>query len=104
MPSSPSPHDYSRSPSRFFYRGISLSPQDAIPEGKAAYALNIRSRQDGQVEPRYGLTLLTSAPLTGPVHSLFRLNDTTPYANPTAYQYRFMGATSILNAQDVVSG
>ena len=83
--------DYTRRPQRFFYKGVSLLPQDALPEGKAAFAQNIRSYQEGTVTPRYGLTLQSSAPLGAPIHSLFRLNDTTLFGggNP---ERRIVGA------------
>lgn len=85
MPSSPSPQPAVRTPQRFFYRGICLKPQDALPDGKHAYALNIRGHEDGTWEPRYGQTLLTAAAVAGgAIHSIFRLNDPTTFAPATA--------------------
>lgn len=76
MPSSPAPTEYQRGPlQRFFYRGFSLSPQDALGEGKVARAENVRSRQEGEVTIRDGLVRLTSSALDGAANSLFRLND-----------------------------
>lgn len=103
MPSSPGPPDYKRVPQRFFYRGISLLPQDALPDGKHAYALNIRSHQEGTFEPRYGQSLVTDAALPAPVHSLFRLNDPTPFAAAVPAQ-RFAGSATVLYAAIPSSG
>ncbi len=92
MPSSPGPNEYKRTLQRFFYRGISLVPQDALPEGKAAFALNIRSHEEGTWEPRYGQTLAADTVLPGPIHSIFRLNDTTPFADVGAPSRRLVGS------------
>ena len=76
MPSSPSPATYKRTLQRFFYKGISLQPQDALAEGKLAWGRNIRTYMDGAIEVRYGLDELTVAGIgTGPVHTIARLND-----------------------------
>src|SRR3990172_9256827 len=83
--------DYTRQTERFTYRGISLQPQDALPEGKVAYAQNIRSLSEGTVTPRYGLSQVNNSPLGGAVHSIFRLNDTTPFAGSGAPERRFVG-------------
>jgi hypothetical protein len=91
MPSSPGPPAYQRRPRRFVYRGISLLPQDALAEGKAAFAENVRAYQEGTVEPRYGLVAVTDTPLAGPVHSLFRLNDPTPGAAAAALLFVGVG-------------
>ena len=91
MPSSPSFHDYTRTLQRFFYRGICLLPQDALPEGKVAWAKNVRSYMDGTVGPRYGINLILDTPFASPIHSIFRLNDTTPYALIGAPERRILG-------------
>jgi hypothetical protein len=44
MPSSPGPTDYQRILQRFFFRGMSLLPQDALPEGKHASHVTACSR------------------------------------------------------------
>lgn len=80
MPNSPSPPDYKRTLQRFYYRGFCLQPQDSLPENTAAWVRNCRTYQDGTIEPRYGLDLLTDAAFADPPHSIFRLNDTTPFA------------------------
>lgn len=90
--------DYTRVPLRFFYRGISLLPQDALPEGKAPFAQNVRSYQEGVIMPRFGLTRQTLVALPNPVHSLFRLNDTSAYADIGAPARRFAGAGTQLFA------
>lgn len=98
MPSSPAPPDYKRTLQRFFYRGLSLLPQDALPEGKSAFSRNIRAYQDGTFEPRYGLDQLTAGPVDNasplnPIHSIFRLNDPTPFADE---ERRFLGVGPLL--------
>src|SRR4249920_1611171 len=95
MPSSPGPTDYKRSLRRFFYRGISLMPQDALPEGKAAWAINVRSHEEGTIEPRYGEVKLTDAALPGPIHSLFRLNDSSAFAGANLAQ-RILGVADTI--------
>ena len=97
MPSSPGPTDYKRTLQRFFYRGMQLLPQDALAEGKHAYAKNVRGYMNGTVGPRYGLNQLTDdpPPFTN-AHSLFRLNDTTPYADVGAPERRFIGDGTVL--------
>ena len=74
--------NYTRAPQRFFYRGIALLPADALPQGKVAFGQNIRSYQEGVIMPRWGTQRQTSVALgtPDPVHSLFRLNDTSAYA------------------------
>lgn len=97
MPSSPGPTDYKRSGQRFIYRGISLLPQDMLADGKANFSLNIRSHQEGTVEPRYGEIKLTASALPGPIHSLFRLNDSTLFAGSNT-------ARRILGVNDTIYG
>lgn len=95
--------DYTRRARRFTYQGVSLFPQDLLPEGKVAFAQNIRSYQEGTVGPRVGLTLQSTAPLGAPIHSIFRLNDTTPFGggNP---ERRIIGAgTSVFAGSPGVS-
>ena len=87
MPSSPGPNDYTRTPKRFVYRGLWLGPQDLVPDGKVAYCQNIRSTQDGTIQPRFGLCQVNDSSFGDPIHSIFRLNDTTPGAtNPDVTQ------------------
>lgn len=90
MPSSPSFHDYTRNLRRFFYTGISLQPQDALGDGKAAFSQNIRSYMNGTVTVRNGLALRTETPLGASIDSIFRLNDTTPYADIGSPYRRFV--------------
>ncbi len=103
MPSSPSPGQFTRTPQRFFYRGIQLVPQDALGEGKVAYVKNMRSYQEGTLTPRYGLEQLTDSALPGPIHSVFRLNDTSLYG-VSASARRFLGSGDGLYAMAVGGG
>lgn len=92
--------DYSRIPTRFFYKGISLLPQDALAEGKVGYALNVRSYQEGTVGPRYGLSVVTDAALPSQVHSLFRLNDDTPFGESSNPARRIVGSGTAIYGGD----
>lgn len=95
--------DYQRAPQRFFYEGVSLLPEDALPQNKVAYALNVRSYEPGTVQPRFGLVRqMDNGPLAGAIHSIFRLNDTTQFADVTAPQRRFLGAST--NVYEVAPG
>lgn len=89
--------DYSRTPEQFFYRGLSLVPQDALAQGKVALAVNIRSYQEGTITVRWGLTEESSGAMPGPVHSLFRLNDTSLFGGGSP-QRRFAGSGTTLYA------
>src|SRR5262249_18019961 len=71
--------DYQRRPRRFVNKGMSLLPEDALPEGKNAFQQNMRSYQEGTMTPRAGSILQTSGPLGSAIHSIVRLNDTTPF-------------------------
>ncbi len=104
MPNSPSPTSYKRTLQRFFYKGISLQPQDALAEGKLAWGRNIRSYMDGTIEVRYGLNELTVAGIgTGPVHTIARLNDPSAAGVASPVQ-RFIGTGSALFAGVPPSG
>lgn len=91
---------YTRAPQRFFYRGIALLPADALPQGKIAFGQNIRSYQEGVIMPRWGTVRQTSVALDGgsdpAVHSLFRLNDTSAYADVGLAARRFAGSGETL--------
>src|SRR5262245_66165797 len=95
MPSSPGPNDYKRTLQRFFYRGISLTPQDALPESKYSFISNMRSYEEGTVEPRYGQIPVNADPIAGEIRSLWRLNDSTSFATAVPAQ-RFVGADDTL--------
>ena len=83
MPSSGPPTDYLRRPRRFAYAGLSLQPQDALADGKVAYIRNMRSYLPGTLTVRDGTTALVTG-AAAPLHSLFRLNDATPFASTAA--------------------
>lgn len=89
---------YTRLPQRFFYRGISLGPADALGEGKLPYASNIRSYQDGTIGPRDGLTVITNPALGAAIHSIARLNDPTTFAPAAAMRYLGSGADLLARA------
>lgn len=94
MPSSPGPNEYKRQGRRFTNRGMSILPQDALADGKYPFLLNVRSHEEGTIEPRYGEIKLTNVALPGPIHSLFRLNDSSAFAGGnTAVRILGVGGT-----------
>lgn len=60
---------------RFFVRGMALIPQDALKPDEVGYIRNMRTYQNGTLEPRFGLDVVTSAPIPDAIHSLFRIDD-----------------------------
>ncbi len=85
--------DYTREPQRFFYNGVSLVPEDALAQGKVSFAQNMRSYEDGTLTPRWGSTRQSSSPLGSPVHSLFRLTDTSQAGGGVARRFAGSGTT-----------
>lgn len=68
---------FKRTTRRFYCKGIDLNnPVDSIREGYYPILENLRSYQDGSVQPRPGLTLIANV-IAGqtPVHTVRRLND-----------------------------
>lgn len=62
-------------------RGVNLRlPTDKLPEDQWPILENVRSYLLGTFEGRPGLTALTAALATSPMHSIMRLNDDTPSA------------------------
>jgi hypothetical protein len=79
MPPSP---PFSRATERFRVYGLDLNnPPDSVRPGYYPILENVRSYTDGVVEPRQGLTLVSTSttanvlPSKTPVHSIRRLND-----------------------------
>lgn len=79
---------------RFFIRGLQLIPMEAIKGDHVAFLRNMRSYQEGTLQPRCGLTKLSSS--TAPAHSPMRLNDGTSFATVPAL--RLLGAGTALYA------
>lgn len=73
---------FTRDQRRFICKGVSLNgARDALPQGKYPLLQNVRSYQEGIVQPRLGMTTLTNGALaSGAIHSIARLNDGTPFA------------------------
>jgi hypothetical protein len=64
---------FQRDTQRFFSLGMDLNrPIDEVKQLKYTLLKNVRSYQTGRMEPRQGLTLIGT--VTGPVHSIRRLN------------------------------
>lgn len=70
--------DYQSSTFRFLNLGLNLrdSP-DKLKEGEYTRLHNVRSTQEGQLQPREGLTLFVSTGVNSPVHTIQRLADDT---------------------------
>lgn len=95
--------DFQRLPQRFIFAGISASPADALAPGKLPFAKNVRSYEDGVIQPREGLVRITSGPVTAsPISTLARMNDPTPFNGGVA-AVRFIGAAGNLYRGDVGS-
>ena len=69
--------DYQRSPERFVFTGIQAVPADVVSPGKAPFARNVRSYEDGTIRPRPGFTAKLT--VADGIHSLMRLNDPTTF-------------------------
>jgi len=87
--------EFTRIPERFFFTGLSTLPADALPPGKLPYATNMRSYVEGSISPRFGLTARSTGTFAGAVHTLARLNDSTPY-NGGVSAVRLVGAGTVL--------
>lgn len=75
---------------RFVCSGLVLNaPKDIIKPGGFARLTNVRSYTDGTIEVRPGTELVTTLP--GPVHSIFRLNDPTPFAGVSSLRLYGVG-------------
>ena len=73
---------------RLVYRGMNtVQPPDALPSNKYPYAKNIRSYQDGEVMARSPLTNAAVSTTASPVHTLRRLNDSTPLGPGGGFAY-----------------
>ncbi len=70
--------EFQRIPNRFVTTGLSLNaPKDITKQGGFPKLTNMRSYEEGTLNVRPGTAVVTT--LDGPVHSLFRLNDPTPF-------------------------
>lgn len=76
--------EYQRLPNRFICSGLTLNaPRDLDKPGGFPILTNMRSYEEGAICVRPGTNLLATLP--GPVHSLARLNDPTPFNPGTPY-------------------
>ena len=76
----------------FTCTGMSLRPIDKLAPGKFQYLQNTRITAQGRIDSRPGVTPLNANAAYGQtnVHSIRRLNDSTPGASPTSI--RIVGA------------
>lgn len=96
---------YTRLPQRLVFGGLALWQADLLAQtlGKCPYAQNIRSYQEGTIQPREGNAVVTSGPLAGgAIHSIWRLNDPTTFAPAAAMRY--LGAGAVLYARAPAAG
>lgn len=81
---------FARDQKRFVCEGIFLNgAMDACPPGKWPFLLNARSYVQGGLHARGGFVATPATALGGPVHTLWRLADSTPFA--TIPSRRFYG-------------
>ena len=89
---------FTRVQGRFLGKGVMLNtPADACPPGYYPNLLNVRPYLGDTLQPRLGQTLITNGAIgAGVVHSIFRLNDSTPFA-AVAF-WRVFGCGTVLRA------
>lgn len=84
---------FSRDQHRFDCHGLHLNgAADACPPGKWPFLQNVRSYIQGAIHGRGGLVATPAAALGGPVHSLYRLADPTPFASIPSKRFYGVGA------------
>ena len=76
--------EYSRFPQRFAFTGIQAVPADALSPGKLPFGRNLRSYEPGVITVRDGLVAQGTVSAGTAVHSLARLNDSTPFNGGSA--------------------
>lgn len=81
-------------------QGVSLNaPGDLLPPGKFRQLTNMRPYVlDGSIQVRDGTDAIYATPLGGAIHSLFRLNDTTPFNLTGSSAIRLIGSGANLYA------
>lgn len=95
---------YQRSPDqrRFQMGGINtMLPLDALPENRYAYLQNVRSYLGGRMKGRATQTDPIDT-CGAPVHSIRRLNDSTPLGPPGGYIYLCGTEDGMLHAEGVM--
>ncbi len=83
-----SPKDYKREPDgkRLQFRGMNtVNPPDQMPPNKYPYAANVRAYLRDRVTARSPQDSSVLSAVTGAVHSIRRLNDSTPAGPPQGY-------------------
>ncbi len=85
-----------KSGARLDFRGIDiLHPIDRIPNGRVPMAINVRRYVAGAVKGRNLLTSALISALPTPIHTLHRLNDSTPNGPSSGYSL-VIGASTFL--------
>lgn len=84
---------FSRDQHRFECHGLYLNgAMDACPPGKWPFLQNARSYLQGGLHGRGGLVATPATGLGGPVHTLYRLADPTPFASIPSRRFYGVGA------------
>lgn len=91
---------------RFEVGGMNtVLPPDLLPPGKYPYLQNVRSRVKGRITGRPTQGAPVQGAVGGAVHSLRRLNDSTPAGPPAGYVLVIGAAgTMYVNAASVATG
>lgn len=67
--------EFKRTPQKFLFQGLDLNhPVDLMPPGKVPFVKNIRSYQEGIIQPRLGV-VQQNTPVSGQITTLARMND-----------------------------
>ena len=88
---------------RLDFRGVDIvHPPDKLQSGKFPYAQNVRAYKKGEIT---GRNLLTDAVLVlaGLVHSIRRLNDTTPNGPPSGFTIISGALTQLYSGSTIVA-
>jgi hypothetical protein len=84
---------FSRDQKRFDCHGLHLNgAADTCPPGKWPFLQNVRSYLQGTIHGRGGFIATPATGLGGPVHSLYRLADPTPFASVPSERFYGVGA------------
>lgn len=85
---------FARDQKRFLCQGVWLSGEpDTAPPGKWPFLQNVRSYEQGVLQSRSGLVAQANMAFGGPIHTLFRLQDPTPFASVPSKYYIGAGAS-----------
>jgi len=91
--------DFQRQNIRFEHRGINLSnPIDRLPPGKVRIASNVRRIGESYVAGRQGTNIVSVAPISGAVNSIYAFSD--PIPSPGGFPGAFNPEVRLLGGND----